>query len=201
MKLMTRSPRRTMMAAAIASAAILLPAVALASSTGSGSATAGSAGTAPAAHAVAQARCARSGLTSWMGVPGDAAAGSSYYQLEISNVSGHACTLFGFPGVSALGSGGKQLGSPAGRDHSHPGSTVTLQPHQTAHVILQITEVANFPTASCHPATADALRVFAPGDFAAMKFPFSFKACARRGPVYLHVSTTISGAGIPGYSS
>ena len=196
MKLITRSSRRTMMAVAIASAAILLPAVALASSAG-----AGSAATATRSHAAAKPPCARSWLTSWMGVPGDAAAGSTYFQLEISNVSGQTCTLHGFPGVSALGSGGKQLGSAAGRNHGHAVSTVTLQPRQTAHVLLQIADVGNFSRAACHPATADTLRVFAPGDFASMKFPFSFRACARRGPVYLHVSTTISGAGIPGYTS
>jgi len=32
-----------------------------------------------------------------------------------------------------------------------------------------------------------------------MRFPFSFRGCAKRGPVYLHVSTTIAGTGIPGY--
>lgn len=206
MKLMIRSPRRAMIAAAIASAAVLLPAVALASSAGSDSAAAGSAVTRSAvtatrSHAVAQPQCARSWLTSWMGVPGDAAAGSTFYQLEISNVSGQTCTLHGFPGVSALGRGGKQLGSPAGRSHSHTELTVTLQPNQTAHVELQIADVSNFPRAACRPATASALRVYAPGNFAAMKFPFSFRACGRKGPVYLHVSTTISGAGIPGHTS
>jgi hypothetical protein len=200
MKLITRSPRRTIMAAAIASAAILMPAVALASSAGSGSAATDSAATATGSHAAAQPQCARSWLTSWMGVPGDAAAGSTSYQLEISNVSGQTCTLHGFPGVSALGRGGKALGSPAGRNHGFTERTVTLQPHQTAHVLLQIADVSNFSRAACNPATADTLRVYAPGDFAAMKFPFSFRACAKRGPVYLHVSTTISGTGIPGYT-
>jgi len=188
-------PRRTMMAAAVASAAILLPAVALASSSGSGSAA-----TATQPRAVAQPQCARNWLTSWAGVPGDATAGSTYYQLEISNVSGHTCTLYGFPGVSALGGGGKQLGSPAARNPGFTELTVTLQPYQTAHAVLQITDVGNFSRAACHPATADALRVYAPGDYASIKFPFSFRACARKGPVYLHVTTTISGTGIPGYT-
>jgi hypothetical protein len=194
MKLITRSPRRMIMTAAVAGAAILLPAVALASS-------AGSAATGTRARAVAAPQCAPSWLTSWMGVPGNAAAGSSYYELEISNVSGQTCSLYGFPGVSALGSGGKQLGSAAGRQNGHTELTVTLHPRQTAHVILQIADVANFPSASCHPATAYTLRVYAPGNYSAMRFPFTFKACARRGPVYLHVSTTISGTGIPGYSN
>jgi hypothetical protein len=195
MKLITRSPRRMIMTAAIASTAILLPAVALASSAGSDSAA-----TPSQPRAVAQPHCARSRLTSWMGVPGGATAGSTYYQLEISNVSGRTCTLYGFPGVSALGGGGRQLGSAAARNVGYTESTVTLRPGQTAHVELQITDVGNFSRSACHPTTADALRVYAPGDYASMKFPFSFPACARKGPVYLHVSTTIAGTGIPGYT-
>jgi len=196
MKLITKSPRRMIMTAAVAGAAILLPAVALASSAGSDSAATGT-----RAHAVATPQCARSWLTSWIGLPGGLAAGSAYYQLEISNVNGPTCTLYGFPGVSALGRGGKQLGSAAGRENGQEEFTVTLHHYQTAHVELQIVDVANFPSASCHPATADTLRVYAPGDYSAMRFPFSLRACARKGPVYMHVSTTISGTGIPGYSS
>jgi hypothetical protein len=183
--------RRAIAATALASTAILLPAVALASS-GSGSA---------ATAAAAATRCPRAHLTSWIGLPGDGAAGSTFYQLEISNISGTTCTLFGFPGVSAIGPNGKQLGSAAGRSHSHTPHVVTLAPHQTAHVLLQVANVVNFPAAACKPTTADGLRVFAPGDFTAMTFPFSFRACAKSGRVYLHVSTTIAGTGIPGYST
>jgi hypothetical protein len=196
MKLITKSPRRMIMTAAVAGAAILLPAVALASSAGSDSAT-----TATQPHAAALSQCHRSSLTSWMGIPGGAAAGSTYYQLEISNISGQTCTLYGFPGVSALGSNGRELGSAAGRAAGYTEQTVTLQPYQTAHVVLQIADVYNFPPSTCRPRTADALRVYAPGDYASMKFPFSLLGCARKGPVYLHVSTTIAGAGIPGYSN
>jgi len=184
--------RRGIAATAIAGTAILLPAVALASSSGS------SAPVAP--KAVAEPHCVRGFLTSWVGEPGDGTAGSTYYQLEISNVSGQTCTLYGFPGVSALGGGGKQLGSAAARTHDHSELVVTLAPYQTAHVVLQITDVGVFSPAACHPVTADALRVFAPGDYTPMKFPFSFQACAKKGPVYLHVSTTIAGTGIPGYT-
>ncbi len=210
MKLMIRSPRRTVMAAAIASAAILLPAVALASSGGSGTSAAALAArtastgaaeaTAAQSHGVSEPRCVRSWLTSWVGVPGGLAAGSAYYQLEISNVSGQTCTLYGFPGVSALAADGRQLGRAAARDYGETELTVTLQPYQTAHVVLQITDVGNFSPRACHPATAQALRVYAPGDYTSMKIRFTLRGCARRGPVYLHVSTTIAGTGIPGYT-
>ncbi len=91
---------RTVAATAITATAIFVPAVALASS--------GAAG-APAAAAV---RCPRGHLTSWLGVPGDGAAGSTFYQLEISNTSGQACSLYGYPGVSALKAGGASSAAP-----------------------------------------------------------------------------------------
>jgi hypothetical protein len=48
--------------------------------------------------------------------------------------------------------------------------------------------------------TANELRVFAPNDFQAHVIPFSFPACQKAGPVYLHVSRMIAGTGIPGFS-
>jgi hypothetical protein len=188
MKLTSNAGRCTVAAAAIASAAILLPAAALAASTGTA---------APKAAVVS--RCFSSQLTSWLGMPGNGAAGSTFYQLEISNISGRSCTLFGYPGVSAIRAG-HQVGSAAGRDHSHPSTLLTLAPGSTVHVILQVTDVGNFSPSSCKPTQAFALRVYAPGDYSAKQVPFTFGACGKSGPVFLHVSSTIAGAGIPGYS-
>jgi hypothetical protein len=194
MKLTSRRLRRTVAATAIAGAAILLPTVALAAS---GGASLPSTATAP--KAIAQGGCVAHWLTDWVGIPGGQTAGSTYYQLEISDTSGATCTLYGFPGVSALKAGGGELGSPAARDYGqYTEQLITLQPGDTAHVILQITDVSNFPPATCHPAQAVALRVYAPGDYGALKIPFSFEACSKRGPIFLHVSTTIANTGIPG---
>jgi Protein of unknown function (DUF4232) len=189
---MTLTPRlrRAIIAVSIAAAAVALPAVALASS----------AATSAAASPAAIHRCYQSELTAWLGVPGGGAAGSTYYELELSNVSGQWCTLYGYPGVSALTSGTED-GSPAARTASHTSHLVTLAPGATAHAILQITDAGNFPPSTCQPATATTLRVYAPGDFSSLTFPYSFTACSQAGPIYLHVSTTIAGTGIPGYSS
>jgi hypothetical protein len=189
MKLTPHRVRRGVAVTAIASAAILLPAVALASS------ATGSVASAPATVG----RCLTSELTVWLGSPGDGAAGSVYYDLELSNTSTLTCTLFGFPGVSA-NNGGGQLGSAAGRDHSRPSRLVTLRPGGTSHAILQITFVGNYPAAVCKPLRAENLRVYPPGAFSSTEMPFqgSFFACSRRGPVYLHVTPVIAGTGIPG---
>lgn len=187
---MNRTNRRRWMAAAgIACAAILAPAAALA------------APALPAAPRAAVPSCATSSLRVWLGIPGDSAAGTTAYQLELSNISGRACTLFGFPGVSAVAAGGGQLGTPAARDHADPTRLVTLGRGATAHVFLLITDVAFFSPAACHPASAIGLRVFPPNTRTATVVSFSFRACARQGPVFLRVRTTVAGTGIPGFSS
>ena len=105
-------------------------------------------------------RCKTPGLEVWLGVgAGGGQAGSIVYPLEFTNVSGHTCHLYGFPGVSAEVAG-NQVGSAAGRDHSVPARTVTLRNRATAHSFLQITDVSAFPPASCkrgHRRRADGL--------------------------------------------
>ncbi len=182
--------QRWIAAAAMTCAAVLMPAVALA---------APAQPAAPAAAAVPG--CATSNLRAWLGVPGDSAAGTTVYQLELSNISHHACTLSGFPGVSAVGLGGHQLGSAARRDHSDPTRLVTLSRGATAHVFLMIADVAFFPASACHPANAIGLRVFPPNARTATVVPFSFRACKKKGPKFLTVRTTVTGTGIPGFSS
>jgi hypothetical protein len=181
--------QRRLTAVAMTCAAILMPAAALAAPGQSA---------APAAAAVP--KCATSDLTAWIGVPGDGAAGTTAYQLELSNTSHHTCTLLGFPGVSAVGLGGHQLGRPAARDHSDPARLVTLRRGATAHALLLIVNVAFFPAAACHPANAIGLKVFPPNDRAATVVSFPFRACRKTGPRFLTVRATVTGAGIPGFS-
>jgi hypothetical protein len=192
MKLIT--PRRLIMTAAVAGAAILLPAIALASS---GSATSSSRSSANVAAATPA--CHRADLRAWLAIPAGITSATHYYDLEISNLSGHACTLYGFPGVSASRANGKQMGSAAMRMVSPAAQLVTLAARGgTAHDLLYIDDAGNVPSAICHPATAAGLRVYAPGDYQSLGFPFSFPACARRGPIYMAVTPMVAGTGIPG---
>jgi len=193
MKLITRSPRRMIMTAAVAGAAVLLPAIALASS-----GSAASSGQSSAKADAATPACHRVNLRAWLAIPAGITSSTHYYDLEISNISGHACTLYGFPGVSATRANGRELGSPAMRMVSPAAQLVTLEPAGTAHDVLSIDDAGNVPSSICHPATAAGLRVFAPGDYQSLGFPFSFPACARRGPIYMSVTPMVAGAGIPG---
>ena len=75
-------------------------------------------GTASAAARIGAAttRCGTSGLVVWLDTRENGAAGSLFYTLEFTNLSGRSCSLLGYPGLSAVDLGGRQLGSPAGRD-------------------------------------------------------------------------------------
>ncbi len=190
MNITSRVARRVIAATAATAAAILIPAVALAAP----GHTAGQA--APAASP----RCTSGQLVAWLGIPADGAAGTLGYQLEVSNISRSTCTLYGYPGVSAFGPHGGQLGSAAARDHAHAPRLVTLGRGATAHMELRLTDVGNFPAATCQPRRASGLRVFAPGAFRSLTIPYSFRACGAKGPRYLHVTTTLGGTGVPHYS-
>ena len=140
----------------------------------------------------AAASCKTSGLVVWLDTRGGAAAGSAYYTLELTNQSGHSCTLVGYPGVSAVDLRGRQLGSAAGRSPSTR-RVVTLRNGATAHVQLQLATVANFSRSACHQAAAAGLRVYPPNQTASKVVPFPFQACSRAGPVYLHVNAVVPG--------
>jgi hypothetical protein len=64
--------------------------------------------------------------------------------------------------------------------------------------VLQITDVGNYPPATCAPATATTLRVYAPGSFTSEDIAFRLRACSKVGPQYLSVTALAPGVGIPG---
>src|SRR5689334_5566212 len=105
---------------------------------------------APLAHARAPraAPCTTAGLVVWLDTNGDGAAGSTYFKLKLTNLSTHACTLVGYPGVSGIGLGGRQIGSAASRDPADPSRMVTLATGATASATLRIVDVLNFPSAT-----------------------------------------------------
>jgi hypothetical protein len=127
--------------------------------------------------------CSTAGLVVWIDTQGSGYAGGTGYNLKFTNLSGHACTLHGNPGVSAVSLAGGQLGKPAGWTGS-PG-TVTLASGGTASAALLITDVGVYPLSQCSPVLAAGLRVYPPGQTAAKVIPFPFSACSASGPVYL----------------
>ena len=143
--------------------------------------------------------CTTSNLVVWLNTVGNGAAGSSYYDLNFTNLSAHSCTLIGYPGVSGISLSNRQVGSTAARDNTVAPAVITLTSaisargllsaamHNTATVILQITEVGNFPATACRQISAAGLRVYPPGQTTSKVVAFPFAACAKGGPRYLHV--------------
>jgi hypothetical protein len=131
--------------------------------------------------------CSTSGTDGWIDTTGNGAAGSIYYTLELTNLSGHTCTITGYPGVSAVDLAGHQLGSAASRDAVHAPRPATLVNGATATAVLRIVQAANYPVATCKKTTAAGLRVYPPGQTAAKIVPFPFQACSRPGPTFLSI--------------
>ncbi len=154
----------------------------------------GSATPSPSTQAGGQP-CLTSSLTGTLApAPGGGAAGSVYYLISLANTSSVSCTLQGWPGVSFVGDGnGTQLGAAAvlNRDSAH--TTVTIPVGGTATAQLQVTQAGNEP-ASCNPQTADGLRVYPPGEKAALFIQSGgLTACTDASIQLLHVDAFVAG--------
>jgi hypothetical protein len=154
---------------------------------------------APRTASASTPRCATSELAVWLGIgDGTGAAGSTYYPMEFTNVSDQTCQLYGFPDVWAYYNGGR-VGTPARSGQADAAPTVTLKPGATAHTVLQIVNVAAFPSEDCVPVTASALQVYPPEQNSSAYIPFSFPACSLEGTVFMSVQAIQPGVGVPGY--
>jgi hypothetical protein len=141
-----------------------------------------------AAHAAGRTpACATRGLVVWLDTNGNGTAGSTYYKLELTNLSGRRCALSGYPGVSAVDLAGRQLGSAAGRTPAVRRKSIVLGPGRTATATLQVADTSVFAKTRCRSVTAAGLRVYPPNQTGSKVVPFPFRACSRAGPVSLHV--------------
>ena len=176
---------------AIAGAAILLPPVALAATTGSAAprhtaATTPTCGNAhPAAH---------DGAFVWASLPGDGFAGGIGYIMEVTNESRHTCTLRGVTG-GAVESGGHLIGSkipPVSK-----GQVVTLKPGATASFSL----VVHAGGALCAHPVSGVVVIYLPGQRQAQMGWIGAQACpGRPGGGVLEPGPIQPGIGIPLYN-
>jgi hypothetical protein len=141
------------------------------------------------ARAAASPACQTAGLVIWLDTQSSGAAGSSYYTLNFTNLSGHTCTLRGYPGVSAVGLTGHQIGAAARRNSAFATKTVTLTPGKRAFTLVQIVDDGVYPAATCQPATAAGLRVFPPNQTASKIVPYPFSTCSSSAEKSLSVMT------------
>jgi hypothetical protein len=106
--------------------------------------------------------CQTGGLVTWLDTNGNGTAGSIYYTLNFTNLSGRRCTLRGYPGVSAVNLRGGQIGKPATRDTFRRAKTISIRNGGTATTSVRI--VDNGAISNCGMVTAAGLRVFALSD-------------------------------------
>ncbi len=133
-------------------------------------------------------------LLTWFAPEGNGYAGGAGYVVEFSNIGKAACTVRGYPTVK-LTRDGKQVGLKSRNYPSVPVKTVRLNPGQTAHVVLFVTDAGVY----CRPLPTNGLSVRPPGSTQAARFQFGGGAC--RGKSTLRVDPINPGVGIPYYTS
>ena len=157
--------------------------------------------------------CSTSGLEAWLGLggvdvatpgkagpPGAYPARETYYTLEFTNVSNRACSLYGYPEVSAYRDSpvaGGPIGGAAVRDTSIRPRPVMLEPGATAHSVLRVTAAPQ--PAGCAEVTAAELRITLPRQARPSFVPAHIPVCSQRGHVSLSVQAIQARPGIPGH--
>jgi Protein of unknown function (DUF4232) len=158
-----------------------------------------------------QSPCATSWLEAWLGLAQTTASvtgagdrlgpGGTYYTLEFTNISSRACSLYGYPEVSAYAggrAGGTQIGSAAAYDTSIRPQAVALAPGQTAHSVLLVASTRAFQPTACARVTAPELRVMLPDQVRPAFVPINLSACSKKGLEFMSVQAIQPRAGIPG---
>jgi hypothetical protein len=133
---------------------------------------------ASAPQTAAAAQCTNAHTYVWLALAPEATAPTIYYPVEFTNIGHTTCTLYGYPGVSAVSAKLKQLG-PAAERVTATRHTVTLKPGQTANAILGVAPPSVF--AGCHTRAADGLKVYPPNETGKQYVAwFSFPACSNK---------------------
>jgi hypothetical protein len=117
------------------------------------------------------------------------------FPVDFTNTSGSACTLSGFPQVSAYRAGGAQVGNAAALDTSVRALRVVLAAGATAHAAV----VDSASAGRCRPVAVAGLRVVPPGQSVPRYVRHAMTACSAAGltaPVFLHVRPVQPGTGI-----
>jgi hypothetical protein len=165
-----RFSSKRLIVVALASTAAVAAALALASA---------SAATGPRAVAAASGPCKTSGLVIWSNNgAGGGTAGSVFYKIRLTNLSGRACILMGYPKVSAVNLAGKGIGSAAQPEAGQVPKPVKLAKGATATALLRVVDPGNFSPSACHEVTAAGLRVRPPGQSASKLIPLPFATCS-----------------------
>jgi len=147
-----------------------------ASSSASSGASAGATSSASATVTLTggTAACTSAHLQASLGGGAGAGMSQNHTGLQLRNTGTSACTLYGYPGVSWVrGASGVQTGAAATRQADPNGTekTVTLAPGALASAPLDIVDAAVIPPSECKPVAVRGLRIYPPGQQAALFLP------------------------------
>jgi hypothetical protein len=127
---------------------------------------------------------------------GNAAAGTTFYEILFTNDSATTCTLYGFPGVSFTGETyAVQVGPAATRNHAIQPSLVTLAPSAVASAEISVVDAQNYPPGPCGLTTASGILVYPPNLTASVGLPFNGYTCVHARDHVLSVDPVVAGPG------
>lgn len=166
--MIARLPKPALLAVALAAFAVLVAAAPLATA-------------APASRPLAATAppCKTSQLVIWI-FNGQGAAGSFYYELNFTNLSGSTCTMRGYPKAFGVDLQGKRVGLDFAHEQGKQ-KLVTLRGggSETATATLRVVDPGAFSPAECHPTKIAGVRVVPPGQSASKVVPFPSETCAQ----------------------
>ena len=132
----------------------------------------------PGAAAAGTPACATRYLKATVGVA-QGAAGSIYQVIDFTNISGAACTLFGYPGVAlAGGTPVTQIGAAAARSPASSPRLVTLAAGKTANGLLRITQAGNYLASRCMPKASTHLQIYPPNQTTPIYLAYKSTGCS-----------------------
>jgi Protein of unknown function (DUF4232) len=189
--------RRMLAASSLAWAALLIAACGTASPgatpTRTITVTATPSSPAPAAPASSgPSPCSTTGLRLTVGAS-NGAAGTIFYPLDFTNVSGSACTMFGYPGAAFVSApGGGLIGAPARRRPPAATAQVTVGPGATAHATLAVSDVLIGNNCQ-HRVPVKWVQVYPPGQYSPLFAQLARTGCADRSLVTMGVTVVTGG--------
>jgi hypothetical protein len=134
----------------------------------------------PAGPVTSAVSCSTSSLNVKQGLA-QGYAGGVYEVIDFTNTSNSPCSLLGYPGVSLVtGPPHTQIGLAAKRSTtSGQVKLITLAPGATANATLQIVDALNYPSATCGPTKAAALKVYPPNQTAPVYLANTSETCTK----------------------
>jgi hypothetical protein len=174
---------------------VAAPTVTVTASASAATSTSPASGSATTTTPAGPGPCQSSALKVTLG-HGDAAAGTTYYEILLTNVSSATCTLYGFPGVSFTGETySVQVGPAATRSSSSHPTLVTLASGAVASAEIAVVDAQNYSAGACGLTTASGILVYPPNLTASVGLPFNGYTCVNKKHPVLSVDAVVAGPG------